>query len=655
MLTHVHTPFKIAGVEIPNRVVRTAHATALGAMNEDLIAYHLARARGGVGLTFIEILSVHPTSPAALNIFDPGLPDRYRRLVDEVRPTGMKLFQQLWHAGHNGLPLDGSPPWSASDIPGPTIGAPPIPMTQAMIDEIVGAYAHTAAQCREWGLDGVEVHCAHGYLPSQFLSANNNDRDDDYGGVFENRARFMLEVVRAVRGAVPKDFPVGVRVAPDLVEGGVGPTDSLRAVQLLETEGLIDFVDISAGNYQSFPKMIGGMHEPTGYEMPTSLPIAEGVKSPRIVTGRFRTLEEADQVIRAGEADLVGLTRAHIADPDLVRKTLAGHPEQVRPCIACNQGCVGNLLGPRRRLGCVVNPAVGFEIRMGDDLLTSVADPRTVYVVGGGPAGLEAARTAALRGHRVILAEAEPTLGGTVKLAARAPTRHGMIDFVSWLEAEVYRLGVEVRLSTYLDAEDILQSAPDAVIIAAGAAPRMDGVQASNPGEPILGMDRPNVISSNDLFSRAGRDWGRSAVVVDDVGHYEGVACAEHLIKQGLAVTYVSRHPAFAPLVETALMTEPALQRLSSGPFTLRLRSRAVSIGDDGVVIGPTYLPAGSNLGETAPADVVVFVSANRPNRELYDALVGRVGNLRIIGDANAPRFLETAVREGRVAGAAIA
>jgi len=652
MLTHVDRPIRIADCEIKNRVVRTAHATGLGPMNDDLIAYHAARARGGVGLSILEILSVHPTSPASLNAFDPSMPERYGRLVEAVRPTGMRLFQQVWHGGQNSVPLDGSPPWGPSDRPSVTLGVPTIPMTKVMIDEIVGAYADATAKCAAWGLDGVEIHCAHGYLPAQFLSPNVNVREDEYGGPFENRVRFIQEMMRAVRAAAPAGFPVGVRLAPDFTAGGVSSEDGLRVAQLLEAEGLIDFVDVSAGNYQSFPKMIGGMHEPMGYELPTSTPITTKVKSVTLVTGRFRTLEEADQVIRNGEADLVGLTRAQIADPDLVRKTLEGRAEEVRPCIACNQGCVGNLLGPRHRIACAVNPAAGFETRIGDP--KPAAQPRSVLVVGGGPAGLEAARTAALRGHRVILAEAEPDLGGALKLARQAPTRHGMGDFVAWLEAEIYRLGVDVRLSTYLDADDIVALAPDAVIIATGSTPRMDGVQTSNPGEPIRGLDRPNVISTTDLFGARSRDWGRTAVVADDAGHYEGVAAAEALLNQGLEVTYVTRHVSFAPGVETALMTEPALQRLARGAFRQRLRSRVLALQDRTAVIAPTYLPADGNHGETVGADVVVLVSANQPNRDLHAALVGRVPSLAIVGDANAPRYLEIAVREGHLAAAAI-
>ncbi|BCW90951.1 NADPH dehydrogenase [Alphaproteobacteria bacterium SO-S41] len=654
MLTHIDKPTRIAGCEIKNRVVRTAHATGLGPMNDDLIQYHLLRAQGGVGLSILEILAVHPTSPASLNAFDPNLPKRYERLVEAVRPTGMRLFQQIWHGGQNSLPIDGSPPWGPSDIPGSTQGVPTVPMTQGMIDTIVGAYADAAAKCVAWGIDGVEIHCAHGYLPAQFLSPATNKRRDAYGGDFAGRARFMLEIMRAVRAAVPAGYPVGVRVAPDFTAGGIGSDEARDAALLLEGEGLIDFVDISAGNYQSFPKMIGGMHEPVGYELPSSAPVARAVKSVTIVTGRFRTLEEADQVVRAGEADLVGLTRAHIADPDLVNKTLLGKVEQIRPCIACNQGCVGNLLGPTHRVACVVNPGAGHEMRMGDHRAMPAENPKSVLVVGGGVAGMEAARTAALNGHAVTLVEARAQLGGAASLAKRAPTRHQIGDFVQWLESEIYRLGVTVRLSTAIDEEEIADLKPDAVIIATGATPRLDGVQASNPGEPIQGVTLSHVLSANDLFESPKRGWGKTAVVIDDTGHYEAIAAAEHLIGQGLSVTYITRHTSFGPGVETALMSEPALQRLGAGAFQLHLRSRAIAIDAEGVVFGPTYLPVRSNRVQRAPADIVVLVTANRPNRDLYDALEGRVPQVFIAGDANAPRYLETAVREGHRAGASI-
>lgn len=656
MLTHILTPIRIAGTELRNRVVRTAHGTWLGGgvMGDDLIAYHAARGRGGVGLSIIEILAVHWSTPSTINSFAAGIESGYHKLVETIRPTGMKLFQQLWHGGHNAQPLDGSPPWSASDLPSPMFGQVPIPMTKMMIDEIVAAYAHTARRCEEWGLDGVEVHAAHGYLIGQFLSPAFNIREDEYGGPFENRVRFLHEVVAAVRSSVSKGFPVGIRVAPDGMVGGADIETNLRAAQFLEDRSLIDYVNISVGNYQTFAKIIGGMHEPMGYELPTSTPISREVRSPTIVTGRFRTLEEGDQVIRAGDASMVSFVRALIADPDMVVKSAGGRAEEVRPCIACNQGCLARAMEAPYRMGCAVNPGAGFELTLGDDHLSRAAEPKRVLVVGGGPAGMEAARVAALRGHSVMLAEAGPNLGGAMLAASRAPTRHGMRDFTTWQERELYRLGVEVKLSTYLEADDISPVDWDAVVVATGSAPRMDGVQNSNPAEPISGMEQTHVISSIDLMLGGDRKLGRHAVVIDDAGHYEGLASAEYLSSRGLEVAFVTRHISVAPRIETAQMVEPALTRLAGARFGVHLRSRALSIQADTVSICPIYLPSSTPHITRLPADTVVFISANRSNRALYDALASQSLEIRIVGDANAPRYLPTAVQEGHLAGARI-
>jgi 2,4-dienoyl-CoA reductase-like NADH-dependent reductase (Old Yellow Enzyme family) len=264
-LTHVLTPLRIGAVELKNRVVRPAHGTMIGAgsLNEDLIAYHEARARGGAALSIVEIMGVHPSSIGSLDASDPRLNKMYPKFVERMHAHGMKIFQQLWHGGHNVAlpPLDGSPPWSASDIPGLTSGIVPTPMTKAMIDEVIEAFTKAARSCESWGVDGVEIHCAHGYLPAQFLSANTNKRQDEYGGDLENRARFIRELLSAVRSSVSRQTVVGVRVAPDAVRGGAGVDEYRYVVQMLEALGLIDYVNISMGNYQSFPKMIGGMHE----------------------------------------------------------------------------------------------------------------------------------------------------------------------------------------------------------------------------------------------------------------------------------------------------------------------------------------------------------------------------------------------------------
>jgi 2,4-dienoyl-CoA reductase-like NADH-dependent reductase (Old Yellow Enzyme family)/thioredoxin reductase len=656
-LTHVLTPIKLGPVEVRNRVVRTAHGTRLALYSfDELAAFHAARARGGVGLTILEILGVHPTSPASLRVFDPAHDEGYRRMMPKLKPLGMKVFQQLWHGGHHVMPVDGSPCWSASDIPSPSVGTVPVSMTKMMIDEIVEAFGKAAKKCEDWGLDGIELHAAHSYLPQQFLSTLTNRREDDYGGSFENRARFTLEILAAIRSMVSKSMAVSVRVGaddtPDGVAGGATVEDNIRLVKMIQDRGLADVINISLGGYYAFDKMLAGMYYGAGYELPTSVPVSRSTKLPTIVIGRIRTLEEADQIIRAGDADMVAMTRAHIADPDIVRKTAAGHPEQVRPCIGCNQGCLAGVLGPNARLGCTVNPAVSYEGSLAEDTWPAADKARKVLVVGGGPAGMEAARVARLRGHDVTLVEASNALGGTVNIAAKVPNRHGIRDITVWLEQEIYRLGVKVQLSTYMDADDVLGFGADKVILATGSTPRMDGVQTNNPADPVSGMEQPHVLSSHDLLTGA-RDPGRHAVVIDDVGHYEGIAAVEYLLNKGVSVTLLTRHGALAPMLETAATPEPFLRRNWSDQLKMEFRVRAVAITPKEVSYGPTYLPKTTNHLRTVAADTVVFVSQNRPNREMFEALKARGVDVKVVGDAQSPRFLPVAMKEARLAGVA--
>jgi len=652
-LKMVFEPIWIGSVEVPNRVARTAHSSGMGTtrITDELIAYHEARAKGGCGLSILEACSVHPSSALTpLSLYSDTIIEDYGRLMDRIRPHGMKVFQQLWHGGNLYNGIDRSAGWAVSSVPG-FLGKVGRTMSEAMILELIEAYAQCAVKARQGGLDGVEVHAAHGYLPQQFLSPVTNTRTDGWGGSFENRNRFLMECLRAIRREAGADFALGIRLSASEMPGGVDEEDNKQVLRAVQAEGLIDYVNVSRGDYYKMDTMVGGMHNPTGYELVSSADIASVATAPRLVTGRFRTLEEIDQVIRDGVADLVSMVRQHIADPDIVRKTREGRVEEVRPCIGCNQGCWGGW-ARNGRFGCTVNPAAGRELELAEDLLVKTEAPKKVLVVGGGPGGMEAARTAALKGHKVVLCEASPALGGAINVAKRAPKLSTIGDIAQWLEQEVYRLGVEVRLNTYVVAADIEVEGADHVIVATGSTPRMDGLQHLNPAEVARGVDKPHVISATDVFT-APRAWGKSALVLDSQGDYVGLAVTEQLLGQGVRVTYVTPHNSLAPELEKTRRDGPALERFYQlGEFEVLSRTHLVEIQDEQCIVRP--LLAGSNQTRAVPANTVVLITQNEPLDDLWDDLHETHPGMVLVGDAQQPRDVLNAIWEGHAAARAI-
>jgi 2,4-dienoyl-CoA reductase-like NADH-dependent reductase (Old Yellow Enzyme family) len=652
-LKMVFEPIRIGAVELPNRIVRTAHSSGMGTsrITDDLIAYHEARAKGGCGLSILEACSVHPSSfLTPLALFNDTIVEDYEHLMARIRPHAMKVLQQLWHGGNLYNGYDGGAPWAVSSVAG-FLGKVGRTMDEAMIRELIDAYASAAVRARDGGLDGVEVHAAHGYVPQQFLSPLYNNRTDEWGGSFENRNRFLMETLRAIRAAVGTDFALGIRLSASEMPGGVTEEDNKRVLLAVQAEGLIDYVNASRGDYYKMDTMVGGMHNPTGYELVSSGDIVSVATVPRLVTGRIRTLEEADQIIRDGVADLVSMVRQHIADPDIVRKTREGRAEEVRPCIGCNQGCWG---GHARngRFGCTVNPAAGRELDLAEDLMVKTAAPKKVLVIGGGPGGMEAARTAALKGHKVVLCEASSSLGGTINVAKRAPKLSTIGDIAYWLEQEVYRLGVEVRLNTYMDSSDVLAENADHVIVATGSAPRMDGVQPTNPGQRVNGVDLPHVLSSTDILT-SPREHGSAALVLDTVGDYEGLAVMEHLLTQGVKVTYVTAERSMAPEIEKTQRDWPAYERfLKLGDFEVVTRHHLVEIQPDRCIIRPHL--ASSNQTRTVQADTVVLVTQNEPLSQLWDELHASHPGMVLVGDAEQPRDVLHAIWDGHAAARAI-
>ncbi len=593
---HVLAPIEINGLEIKNRVVRTAHGTNIGQgrITDELIAYHEARAAGGCGLTILEAASVHPTDMGTLWLHEASVVDDYRSLMDRLTPYGMAVFQQLGHLGYEGVTADGGPPWSASELAGPSIRRPAKAMAQDDIDELIDAFASGARWCAEGGLDGVEVHIAHGYLLQQFMSAATNRRTDHYGGSWQNRIRLAREIVGAVREAIGPDVALGVRVGSEAVgDGGVTEHDCAELVRVLADDGLINYVNLTYGSCLRPHKIMGGMHEPPGYELEAAAPVVAAVNLPAIVTGRFRTLAEADQLIAEGVADMVGLTRAHIADPELVAKSAAGREAEVRPCIAGNDGCVGGL--NRGRLSCAVNPAVGRE--QDYPLPDPRPLPRQIVVVGGGPGGMEAARLAAERGHSVVLFEARDRLGGAVRQAQELPTRALLGDICDWQERELNRLGVVVRLNQTADVHSISAVRPDLVVVATGAT----------------GAEIPDISTVPK---------GATAVVDDRFGGYEALGLAEWLATQGLAVTLTTPGRRIAANALLDLVVQPALERLHV--LKVEIQTKV----------------------DTSPEADLTLTVAKHPHDPLSTDLANAGLTVQVIGDTRSPGTILTAIAD---------
>ena len=640
---HLFEPIQVGSVTIPNRIVRSAHGTRLA--GEHLIAYHEARALGGVGMSTLEATGVHANAPSVIPLYSDDCIPFYEALMDRIRPTGMRMFQQIYHPGSATRPSKAATQVSASAIANPMVGGIPTEMTPAMIAEMVDAFAAAARRCKAGGLDGIDLHASSGYLLEQFLSPANNTRTDAYGGSLENRMRFLMEVIHAIRAEVGDEYCMGIRLPnEEYIPGGLTPHDVAEIAAIVEPH--VDYVSLHMGSYWRFHKLLSPMDEPLGSEMPANAIITRVVAKPTIVVGRIMTLDHAERIVADGEADMVSMVRALIADPELVNKARRGDEHLVRPCIGSNIGCVGNLM-TTGVLACVVNVAAARETSVTFDPVGRAATPRKVLVVGGGPAGLEAARTAALRGHEVHLHEGTRQLGGQVAIAATAPHRADIGAITEWLAAECERLGVTIRLNSMVDPDVVAELVPDEVIVATGTSPRRDGFQLATPVTPIPGHDLPHVWSSWDVFGFGGRAvLDGPAVVFDDTGTFEAISVCDTLLEAGLQVTMISRLEGVgARLPYPPATVEAARERLMSGDFDFVGGHYLQAITQDEVLIGVPF----TERRRVVPARTVVLVSYGHPNRELAEWLQGEGDapwNVHLIGDVTGTNGVMPAIHQ---------
>src|SRR5579871_1662824 len=575
---YLFTPIRIGQTSIANRIVFAAHLTNLAEENlpgPRLTAYYAERARGGCGLIITEEQSVHPSDWAYQKLihgFDPRVLPGYRRMTRAVHEHGTRIFAQI---NHNGM--QASSMYSRRPVLGPSSMVDPIhremckELEQEEIAEIVRGYALVARHVREGGFDGAELQSSHSSLMRQFFSPYYNRRSDAYGGSLENRMRFALEVIAAVRAEIGRDFTLGIRLCGDeLIPAGLTLDDVREIARRLEATGQLDFINTSIGEFHNLYMVEGSMHTPPGYQLFVSASIREAVKLPVFCTGRIKDPVQAERILREGLADMVDVVRGQICDPHFTRKAREGRTESIRLCISCNQYCIGRM-GLNLSLGCIQTPATGNEqqflpiqpsiqhdptdsphpMRRGAlhrafEIAPTRKDGRdearpymlsgngrsSLIVVGGGPAGMQAAKVAAQRGYRVRLYEKQRELGGQINLLARVPSRVEFGDASRNLQRELVETGVGVQTGVEVTAEMIEREAPDAVILATGSRPALPA---------IPGADLPHVATVwQVLQGEKGASSGERVLIFDALGFHQATSVAELLADRGCAVEIVT-------------------------------------------------------------------------------------------------------------------
>jgi 2,4-dienoyl-CoA reductase (NADPH2) len=656
------SPLSVGPVTLRNRVAMGAHFTMFteptaagepGFYGERTGRYLADRARGGVGAVICGQAAVHPTTayqmPNNAAAWKPESVDHFRRLTDQVHEHGAAAFLQL---AHNGGVNRGN--WSKLPVLAPSVisdyDEPAVALTESGIAEMIEAFAVSAANAAAGGFDGIEVHGAHGYLIHEFLSPKTNLRDDRWGGSLENRMRFGGEVLTAVRAAVGPSVAVGMRLVGDEEQwdgSGLTADDAAEIAAVYEARGLVDFVHVSVGT--SGMGMVRTNYARPGLGVTAAATVKAALSgTPVFAVHRILDPDQAEAILADGGADGICLVRALIADPDWVEKAATGRAHEIRRCTGSNQSCYGNLINGMP-VSCVQNPAVGREAELGAGTLQPAAVAKDVVVVGGGPAGLEAAWVAAARGHCVVLLERAEELGGAIRLAAQLPGRSEMAAVADWRAAECARQGVDVRLGVSADVDTIVGLAPDAVIVATGG--RADkGVKAKYHPTPVLGYEQDFVLDHVDALQRAlvGELTGR-VVVLDAVGHIEAIGLGELLATQDVDVTVVTALA--APISLDPETQQAALPRAVRAGMSWRPNTVLGAIGNHEVTLVDALSHA---IDQVTDVDWVVIRTHGRPENALVAALEGAVPEVIAVGDAVAVRPADRAIWDGHQAARAL-
>jgi mycofactocin system FadH/OYE family oxidoreductase 2 len=641
---YLFSPLKIGSVVVPNRINFAAHLTNLSEnhrISDAHIYYYRERARGGCGLITTEELTVHPSDLAydkLVDAFNPDVIPGFQQLTGTIHEYETRIFAQL---NHNGMQADGKisrlPVWGPSPGKDPLFRETAKEMEIEDIRECIEFFAKSARHVVEGGFDGIELQLGHSSLIRQFLSPATNHRQDEYGGSFENRLRFALEVVDAVCSTVGGDFTLGVRLNADEMhpKGGLTHEDAKRVALELEARGKIDFIDISLGTFQNLFLVEGSMHTPLAYAVPLSAGIRSVVDIPVYASNRINDPHLSEKILEDGRGDMVNMVRALIADPQLPNKAREGRDDDIRHCIACNQGCIGRM-GMGYTIGCMQTPAAGNEKKLGIGTLIRCKIPKKVVIVGAGPAGLEAARVAALRKHHVILFEKKEEVGGQNLLAAKVAGRQEIQGVTRWLVSQIEKLDIDLRSGLEATVETVLVENPDAVVVATGSVPK----EKPFPGE----YSSPGVITTWQILTGEVQA-GPKVLFIDLNGHHHGTGTAEFLADRGKSVHVLTpalfQGSALGPLQDLYL----ARQRLAEKGVTCTPDIAVLEI--QGTLVKGLNVYSNEMI-DFDGYDTVVLAAGNIAADELYFALKDRVKAIYRIGDCVAPRLTDMAIADGQ-------
>ncbi len=653
MQNNLFQPLRIGPRELRNRIIFGSHTTNYA--QDNLLShrhadYYAARAQGGAGAIVLEEHIVHPSDLPYANAllgYLPETPAAIARVTERIHAHNSLVLVQLNHNGQQSTSNHSQQElWAPSAVPDVASREMPKVMEPADIQAVIEGFALVARYVKQSSADGVELQIADRSLLRQFLSPLTNQREDQYGGPLENRLRFVQEALEAVAAALGPDCVLGVRFCADELApwAGITPEQSIEIARLLAATGRIDYMTITMGSIFSthmFP-FHASMHTPPGYAAHLATSVKAAINIPVFAAGRITNVAQAERILAEEQADGVEVIRALIADPQLPRLSQEGHTDEVRPCISCNQGCqVRTVMNVA--LGCTVNPDV---IHMQPTALLAagqrevrIQQAPALLIIGGGPAGMEAARTATLRGRKVVLYEREETFGGAVALAARGPGRGELQLITDYLQAQLEKLDVEVHLGVEVTAEMVLAQRPDSVVVATGAHTGYGLL-------PIPDHDLPHVTGIRRIL-RGEQVEGERVVIIDEMASHGVLSVAELLATQGHSVEvvtgdwYVGRD-----LVATHDIV-PWMQRVMALGLLMTPHTTVRRIEAGQVIVTDRFI-----AGERAlAADVVVLGTYERPSQELYYALKGRVPHLFRAGDCVAPRRIEQAILEGRQVG----